>query len=73
MTLKKVRDWLSNQSTVQRFQDQKPAFQLFKITSTNPGSWQADLTFWPELGKQPILTAININSRLGFAKIIPNK
>ncbi|GMF66366.1 unnamed protein product [Phytophthora lilii] len=73
VTLKKVRDWLSTQSTVQRFQDQKPAFQLFKIASSNPNSWQADLTFWPELGKQPIFTAINVNSRLGYAKILANK
>jgi hypothetical protein len=73
ITLKQVRDWLSNQSTVHRFQEQKPASELFKIASSNPNSWQADLTFWRELDKQPILTAVNINSRVGYAKILPNK
>jgi len=73
LTLKNVRDWLSSQSSVQRFQEQKPTFKQFRIASANPNSWQADLTFWPELGTKPILTAININSRLGYAKILSSK
>lgn len=32
-----------------------------------------DLTFWPELGTKPILTGVNVNSRLGYAKILQNK
>ncbi|GMF20897.1 unnamed protein product [Phytophthora lilii] len=53
-----------------RFQDQKKWFDGFKIASHNPNSWQMDLAFWE---KRPILTAININSRLGNAKLLLNK
>jgi hypothetical protein len=43
---------------------------LFKITSHNPNSWQIDLTF---VRNKTIFTAININSRIGYAKLLPNK
>ncbi|GMF14458.1 unnamed protein product [Phytophthora lilii] len=65
-----VKDWYASQIDIQRFQEQKKRFDGFKIASHNPNSWQMDLAFW---GKRPILTAININSRLGYAKLLPNK
>lgn len=69
-TLKVVKDWYKSQTDIQRFQDQKKRFDGFKIASHNPNSWQMDLAFWD---KRPILTAININSRLGYAKLLSNK
>ncbi|GMF18588.1 unnamed protein product [Phytophthora lilii] len=70
ITLKLVKDWYATQSEIQRFQEQKQRFDGFKIASHNPNSWQIDLAFW---GKQPILTGININSRIGYAKLLSNK
>ncbi|ETI31223.1 hypothetical protein F443_21776, partial [Phytophthora nicotianae P1569] len=68
--LKTVKAWYSKQLDIQRFQEQKAHFTDFKITSNNPNSWQIDLAF---RNRKPYLTAININSRLGYAKIIKNK
>ncbi|GMF65753.1 unnamed protein product [Phytophthora lilii] len=70
ITIKIVKEWYANQTDVQRFQDQKKRFDGFKIASHNPNSWQMDLAFWE---KRPILTAININSRLGYAKLLSKK
>ncbi|CEG41885.1 integrase core domain containing protein [Plasmopara halstedii] len=70
ITFKVVKDWYASQTDIQRYQDQKKRFNGFKIASYNPNSWQMDLAFWE---KRPILTAININSRLGFAKVLSNK
>ncbi|KAK1933556.1 Pol polyprotein [Phytophthora citrophthora] len=70
ITIKIVKEWYANQTDIQRFQDQKKRFDGFKIASHNPNSWQMDLAFWE---KRPILTAININSRLGYAKLLSNK
>ncbi|GMF65999.1 unnamed protein product [Phytophthora lilii] len=70
ITFKIVKDWYSSQTDIQRFQEQKKRFNGFKIASHNPNSWQMDLAFWE---KRPILTAININSRLGYAKLMSNK
>ncbi|EGZ30784.1 hypothetical protein PHYSODRAFT_473214 [Phytophthora sojae] len=69
ITLKYVKDWYATQSDIQRFQEQKKRFDGFKIASHSPNSWQIDLAFWD---KKPILTAININSRLGYAKAFDN-
>lgn len=33
ITLKKMRDWPNSHSNVQRFQDQKPVLQQFRMTS----------------------------------------
>jgi hypothetical protein len=68
--LKDVKEWYSSQNDIQRFQEQKARFDDFKISSANPDSWQADLAFW---GPKPVLTAVNINSRLGYAKLLTNK
>jgi len=68
--LKDVKAWYATQTDIQRFQEQKSRFTDFKITSSNPDSWQADLAFW---GSKPVLTAVNINSRIGFAKLLQNK
>ncbi|GMF09433.1 unnamed protein product [Phytophthora lilii] len=70
ITLKNVKDCYATQSVIQRFQEQKQRFDGFKIASHNPNSWQIDLAFW---GKQPILTGININSRIGYANLLSNK
>lgn len=73
ITLKAVKEWFSSQLDIQRYQEQPKRFIDFKIASWNPDSWQMDLAFWPGLGTKPILTAVNINSRLGYAKILSNK
>lgn len=73
ITVKAVKERFSNQVDIQRYQEQKPHFTDFVITNPNPDSWQIDLTFWPDLGTKPILTAVNINSRIGYAKILGNK
>ncbi|GMF37455.1 unnamed protein product [Phytophthora fragariaefolia] len=41
-----------------------------EIASNNPNEWQMDLAFWE---KQPILISVNINSKIGFAKLLINK
>ncbi|EGZ27791.1 hypothetical protein PHYSODRAFT_321527 [Phytophthora sojae] len=69
ITMKIVKEWYSNQSDIQRFQEQKKRYDGFNVASTNPNSWQMDLAFWE---KTPILTAININSRLGYAMFFFN-
>ncbi|EGZ17269.1 hypothetical protein PHYSODRAFT_331270 [Phytophthora sojae] len=46
ITMKIVKKWYSNQSDIQRFQEQKKRYDGFKIASTNPNSWQMDLVFW---------------------------
>jgi len=70
ITLKFVKQWYSKQIDIQRYKEQKRQFDDFKIASTNPNSWQADLTFWDN---KIVLTAININSRIGYASLLPNK
>ncbi|GMF27131.1 unnamed protein product [Phytophthora lilii] len=70
ITLKDIKDYFQSRVDIQRFQHQKPAFEQFKIASANPDSWQIDLAFW---FKQVILTGVNINSRLGYATLLPNK
>ncbi|GMF22311.1 unnamed protein product [Phytophthora lilii] len=63
---------------------QKDCYDDFRIASNNPNSWQMDLAFWKDIrgqrpqdgGKAPhqsVLTAININFRLNFAKLLKNK
>jgi len=68
--LKDVKIWYLTQLEIQRFQDQRTTLPQFKITSHNPNSWQMDLMFWT---KKTILTAININSRIGYATLLPDK
>ena len=68
--LKNVKEWYSKQLEIQRFQEQRNTLPQFKITSHNPNSWQIDLAFHT---KKVILTAININSRVGYAKLITDK
>ncbi|TYZ57450.1 hypothetical protein PybrP1_010838 [[Pythium] brassicae (nom. inval.)] len=71
IALRQVKMWMNDQVELQRLQQhKKKKYDDFKITSTNPDSWQMDLTFWtPTI----ILSAVNINSRLGYARILPNK
>ncbi|GMF28378.1 unnamed protein product [Phytophthora lilii] len=45
-------------------------FPEFKIASSNPNEWQIDLAFWK---RQPIFMAININSRIGYARLLKDK
>jgi len=70
ITLKQVNDWYKTKLDIQQHVEQKSSYDDFRIASNNPNSWQMDLAFWE--GKS-ILTAININSRLGFAKLLSNK
>jgi hypothetical protein len=70
ITLKQVKEWYKTKLDIQQHVEKKGIYEDFKIASSNPNSWQMDLAFWE--GKS-ILTAININSRLGFAKLLPNK
>jgi len=68
--LKDVKEWYSTQLEIQRSQEQRKSLPQFKITSHNPNSWQIDLAFFKT---KVILNAVNINSRIGYAKIIANK
>ncbi|POM58539.1 LOW QUALITY PROTEIN: Hypothetical protein PHPALM_36799 [Phytophthora palmivora] len=70
ITYKNVKNWYHSQTDLQRFQEQKKRFDGIKIASYSPKSWQIELALWD---KKPILTAININSRLGYAKLLSNK
>lgn len=70
ITLKTVKDWYSKQPDIQQFQTQLKRYDDFKIASPNLNSWQIDLMFWR---KQTVLTCVNINSRLGYLKLLPNK
>jgi outer membrane protein OmpA-like peptidoglycan-associated protein len=70
ITLKQVKDWYKTKLDIQQHAEKKGSYEDFRIASNNPNSWQMDLAFWE--GKS-ILTAININSRLGFAKLLRNK
>jgi hypothetical protein len=70
ITIKQVKDWYKTKLDIQQHVQKKGSYEDFRIASNNPNSWQMDLAFWE--GKS-ILTAININSRLGFAKLLPNK
>ncbi len=70
ITRKQVKEWYKKQSLTQEFSQQNQTFPQFKITSNNPNEWQMDLAFWE---KQPILITVNINSRIGYAKLLENK
>lgn len=71
ITLKKVKAWYSEQPVIQIHSAvSTPRTQEFKIASNNPNEWQMDLAFWD---KQPILITVNINSRIGYAKLLANK
>jgi hypothetical protein len=70
ITLKTIKEWYSKQIDIQQFQEKRSKLDSFKITSQNPNSWQMDLAF---IERRPILTALNINSRIGFAKLLSNK
>jgi IS30 family transposase len=70
ITRKLVNEWYSKQEDIQQHKRQKDKFEYYKIASNNPDSWQIDLMFYE---KKTILTAININSRIGYADLLPNK
>ncbi|GMF14368.1 unnamed protein product [Phytophthora fragariaefolia] len=70
ITLKQLKDWYKMKLDIQRHVEQRGTYDDYRIASSNTDSWQMDLAFWE--GKS-ILTGVNINSRLGFAKLIKNK
>ncbi|GMF24278.1 unnamed protein product [Phytophthora lilii] len=70
VTLKKVKEWYSKQPDIQQYQEKRPDARQYKITSHDPNSWQMDLTFHDGA---IILSAVNINSRLGYARVLPDK
>ncbi|GMF40003.1 unnamed protein product [Phytophthora fragariaefolia] len=70
MTKKNVSEWYKRQQSIQPFSSRTKRFPQFKIASNNPNEWQLDLAFWE---KQPFLISVNINIRIGFAKLLNNK
>lgn len=70
ITQKYVLDWYNKQTEIQQHAKQSKKFPEFKIASNNPNSWQIDLAFWE---RKPIFIAVNINSRIGYAKLLKNK
>jgi transposase InsO family protein len=70
ITLKQVREWYKTQADIQQHAMQAQSYPQFKITSSNPNAWQIDLAFWK---RSPILIGININSRIGYAKLLSDK
>ncbi|GMF22359.1 unnamed protein product [Phytophthora fragariaefolia] len=70
ITKKNVSEWYKRQQSIQQFSSRSKRFPQFKIASNNPNELQLDLAFWE---KQPILISVNINSRIGFAKLLNNK
>jgi transposase InsO family protein len=88
VTLKQVQAWYKTQNDIQEYAAQNKKLPQFKIASNNPNSWQMDLMFvrctepsarvehsrrQAIVKRTPILIAININSRIGYAKLLPNK
>jgi hypothetical protein len=79
ISLKKVKDWYSRQLDIQQFEEQRGPLDHFKIASYNPDSWQMDLAFITTgaerqlIKSKPILTAVNINSRIGYATLLKDK
>jgi formylmethanofuran dehydrogenase subunit E-like metal-binding protein len=65
-----VKKWYSSKIDIQRHQQQNRKYNDYRIASTNPNSWQADLAFW---GKTILLTAVNINSRIGYSSLLADK
>ncbi|GMF15045.1 unnamed protein product [Phytophthora fragariaefolia] len=70
ITKKNVSEWYKRLQSIQQFSSRSTRFPQFKIASNNPNEWQMDLAFWE---KQPIIISVNINSRIGFAKLLINK
>jgi len=70
ITKQKVAEWYKSNHHTQQFSTKNETHQEFKIASSNPNEWQIDLAFWE---KQPILIGVNINSRIGYAKLLKNK
>jgi hypothetical protein len=68
--LKDVQEWYKTQANIQQYSNQKKKYPQFKIASSNPNEWQMDLAFWTGL---TILICVNINSRIGYAKLLKNK
>jgi len=70
ITLKQIKEWYAKQDIVQQHQTINKSKEYFKIASNNPDSWQMDLMFF---GSKTVFIAVNINSRIGFARVLANK
>ncbi|GMF41039.1 unnamed protein product [Phytophthora fragariaefolia] len=70
ITKQNVSEWYKRQQSIQQFSSRSKRFPQFKFAYNNPNEWQMNLAFWE---KQRILISVNINSRIGFAKILNNK
>ncbi len=70
ITHKIVKDFYKSYSQTQISSDKRNKEPNFKIASHNPDSWQIDLMFFDT---KVIFTAININSRAGYLKLIDSK
>ena len=78
ITMKFVKEWLSNQQSAQ-MNDKPVQKKEFKpIYSEAPYAFQMDLTFFPRYKKKNddyyvLFTAININTRFGYAYAMKDK
>ena len=78
ITMKFVKEWLSNQQSAQMNNKPVKKNELKPIYAEQPYSFQIDLTFFPRYKKQNseyyvLFTAININTRFGYAYYAKDK
>ena len=78
ITMKFVKEWLSNQQSAQMNNKPVKKNEFKPIYAEQPYSFQIDLTFFPRYKKQNseyyvLFTAININTRFGYAYYAKDK
>ena len=78
ITMKFVKEWLSNQQSAQMNNKPVKKNEYKPIYTEQPCSFQIDLTFFPRYKKQNseyyvLFTAININTRFGYAYYAKDK
>ena len=78
ITMKIVKEWLSNQQSSQMNNKPIKRNKFKPIHAEQPYSFQIDLTFFPRYKKQNseyyvLFTAININTRFGYVYCSKNK
>ena len=78
ITMKFVKEWLSNQLSAQMNNKPIKKKEFKPIYSESPYAFQMDLTFFPRYkssndGYDVLFTAININTRFGYAYAMKNK
>ena len=78
ITMKFVKEWLSNQQSAQMNNKPVKKNEFKPIYAEQPYSFQIDLTFFPRYKKQNseyyvLFTAININTRFGYSYYAKDK